>query len=166
VLSCGGTHWKSQTQKLREVVWSEKLRDYVVQSGGGVSQIFKEPHWQSMAGVKTKTGKRGRGVPDVSGKADIERGYCMRVAGLNITMGGTSAAAPMWAGLIARINQKLEYRVGFFTPLLYRKIFYEALNDIIKGRNGAHYKAGPGWDPCTGWGTPNGNKLLTALRSS
>ena len=164
VLSCGGTHWITRPRKINEVVWNEALPKYVVQSGGGVSTVFKEPDWQATAKVKLKTEKRGRGVPDVSAKADIESGYSMRIAGQDITMGGTSAAAPMWAGLIARMNQKLGCRIGYLTPLLYQKNFSESFTDITKGRNGTHFKAGPGWDPCTGWGTPNGKKLFAALK--
>jgi kumamolisin len=164
VLACGGTHWGIQRKKFSEVVWNETFPTYAVKSGGGISSIFKSPHWQSSARIKLKTHKNGRGIPDVAGKADIERGYSMQVAGYNITMGGTSAVAPMWAGLIARMNEKLGCRVGYLTPLLYQKIFHQTCTDITKGNNGKHYKAGPGWDACTGWGTPNGKRLLAALK--
>jgi kumamolisin len=164
VLACGGTHWLLQKKKVNEVVWNEAFPHYVVKSGGGVSSIFKPPQWQSSARIKLKTLKNGRGIPDVAGKADIERGYSMQVAGFNITMGGTSAVAPMWAALIARINEKLGLRVGYLTPLLYHNIFHQTFTDITKGNNGTHFKAGRGWDACTGWGTPNGKKLLKALK--
>jgi kumamolisin len=162
VLSCGGTHWNLSGHRLNEVVWNETMPHGVVKSGGGVSHIFNTPQWQLSAKVKSKTGHQGRGTPDISGKADIQRGYCTLVAGFKITMGGTSSAAPMWAGLIARINQKLECRVGFLTPLLYQKQFTKICNDITRGNNGK-FKACRGWDPCTGWGSPNGKKLLIAL---
>ncbi|HSE43348.1 MAG TPA: S53 family peptidase [Acidobacteriota bacterium] len=164
VLSCGGTHWNLSGDRLSEVVWNETLPAGVVKSGGGVSHIFEMPEWQSSAKVKSKTNHKGRGTPDVSGKADIQRGYCTLVVGFKITMGGTSSAAPMWAGLIARINEKLGCRVGFLTPLLYQKQFAQTFNDITRGNNGK-FKASRGWDPCTGWGTPNGKKLLKILSS-
>lgn len=162
VLSCGGTHWLKKQRSIYEEVWSESLPKYVVQSGGGVSKIFEQPDWQT--GIKLQTKKSGRGVPDVAGKADIAGGYCMEVAGFDVTMGGTSAAAPMWAGLIARFNQELNCNIGYANPFLYQKSCRSSFNDITKGNNGKHFKATPGWDPCTGWGTPDGKKLLAKLR--
>jgi kumamolisin len=79
-------------------------------------------------------------------------------------VGGTSAVAPLWAGLIALINQQLGRNVGFLNPLLYplgEMPFY----DVTSGNNGS-FSAGPGWDPCTGLGAPNGQQLLQALQSS
>jgi kumamolisin len=162
VLSCGGTHWLKKERDIYEEVWNETLPKYVVQSGGGVSKIFQQPDWQK--GIKLQTKKSGRGVPDVSGKADIAGGYCMQVAGFDVTMGGTSAAAPMWAGLIARLNQEVGCSIGYVNPLLYQETCRSSFNDITKGNNGKHFKATPGWDPCTGWGSPDGQKLLTKLR--
>ncbi len=162
VLSCGGTHWLKKQCSIYEEVWSESLPKYVVQSGGGVSKIFEQPDWQS--GIKLQTKKSGRGVPDVCGKADIATGYCMQVGGFDVTMGGTSAAAPMWAGLIARLNQELNCNIGYATPFLYQESCRSSFNDITKGNNGKHFKATPGWDPCTGWGSPDGKKLLGRLR--
>lgn len=162
VLSCGGTHWLKKERSIYEEVWSEALPKYVVQSGGGVSKIFEQPVWQS--GIKLQTKKSGRGVPDVSGKADIVGGYCMQVAGFDVTMGGTSAAAPMWAGLIARLNQELNCNIGYANAFLYQESCRSSFNDITKGNNGKHFKATPGWDPCTGWGSPDGKKLLAKLR--
>ncbi|HEY7162533.1 MAG TPA: S53 family peptidase, partial [Acidobacteriota bacterium] len=147
VLSCGGTHWLKKERSIYEEVWSEALPKYVVQSGGGVSKIFERPDWQSE--IKLQTKKSGRGVPDVSGKADIAGGYCMQVAGFDVTMGGTSAAAPMWAGLIARLNQELNCNIGYANPFLYQESCRSSFNDITKGNNGKHFKATPGWDPCT-----------------
>lgn len=163
VISCGGTHWKIQSNRLEETVWNETLPVGKVRSGGGVSKIFKQPEWQENAGIQSKTERKGRGVPDVSGKADIATGYPMLVGGYGITMGGTSAAAPLWAGLIARFNQVLGHRVGYLTPLLYQQMYRSAFREITEGSNG--FQAGPGWNPCTGLGTPNGKKLLTALQT-
>jgi kumamolisin len=165
VLSCGGTHWLKERHSIDEVVWSESLtKKFVVQSGGGVSKIFERPEWQS--GIKLQTKRNGRGVPDVAGKADIATGYCMLVGGFDVTMGGTSAAAPMWAGLIARLNQELGCNIGYMNPFLYQNFCRTSFNDITKGTNGKHFKATEGWDPCTGWGSPDGKKLLAKLRGS
>jgi kumamolisin len=77
-------------------------------------------------------------------------------------IGGTSAVAPLWAGLLARINQSLGTNVGYLNPLLYAANVETTLHDITAGNNGT-YSAGPGWDACTGLGTPNGAELLAAL---
>jgi kumamolisin len=162
VLACGGTHWIVPSDPLKEVVWEESFPNVTLRSGGGVSKKFRRRMWQKSARVKRKTGKGGRGLPDVSGKADITRGYHMIVAGHDATMGGTSAASPLWAGLIARLNQSLGYRIGYLTPLLYQRIYKHCLRDITLGGNG-DYHACKGWDPCTGLGTPIGKKLLDVL---
>ena len=80
----------------------------------------------------------------------------MRVDGQNLVIGGTSAVAPLWAGLIALLNQKLGQPVGFLNPLLYGSLAGKgAFHDITSGNNGS-YSAEPGWDACTGWGSPDG----------
>jgi kumamolisin len=165
VLSCGGTHWDKSEREIIEVVWDEPIAKRRCQSGGGVSEIFERPEWQFSAGIELKTGKRGRGVPDVAGKADIATGYRTIVDQCRFTMGGTSAAAPMWAGLIARLNQALGQSLGYLTPFLYQDLCRHALRGPTEGRNGKYYRAGPGWDACTGLGTPDGKKLLAVLRS-
>lgn len=164
VLSCGGTHWETAEGETIEVVWDEQVARRRCQSGGGVSEIFERPEWQFSAGVELKTGKSGRGVPDVAGKADIATGYRTIVDQCRFTMGGTSAAAPMWAGLIARLNQALGQSLGYLTPFLYQDLCQHALHGQTRGRNGKHYRAGPGWDACTGLGTPDGKKILSVLR--
>ena len=82
------------------------------------------------------------------------------VDGQNLTFGGTSAVAPLWAGLMARINQKLGRNAGFINTILYQNP--QAFNDITSGSN-TDYNAGPGWDPCTGLGSPKGAAILQAL---
>ena len=77
-------------------------------------------------------------------------------------VGGTSATAPLWAGLIARLNQGIGAPIGFMNPLLYGRFSSGVLRDITRGNNGA-YRAGAGWDACTGLGSPNGQKLLQAF---
>ena len=81
-----------------------------------------------------------------------------------MVIGGTSPVAPLWCGLIARLNQSLQQPVGFLQPVLYKlPASSGAFHDIISGSNGA-FSAGPGWDPTTGLGSPDGQKLLQALR--
>jgi subtilase family serine protease len=78
-------------------------------------------------------------------------------------IGGTSATAPMWAGLIARLNQLLGTPLGFLNPILYKNLASGVLRDVSEGDNGA-YRAGVGWDACTGLGSPNGTRILAALK--
>jgi len=160
-LGCGGTELTaSGTTISSEVVWNESAGGA---SGGGVSRIFGLPDYQTNAGVPTAVdpaGPVGRGVPDVSGDADPNTGYNILVDGQAMPIGGTSAVAPLWAALVTLLNQKLGKPVGFLNPILYANP--GALNDITVGSNG-DYNAGPGWDPCTGLGSPNGMKLLAVL---
>src|SRR6185312_4027852 len=101
---------------------------------------------------------KGRGVPDVAGDADPATGYQVRVDGHDVVYGGTSAVAPLWAALIAMINQARGGPLGYLNPTLYGAAAH-ACRDITSGTNGA-YRAGAGWDPCTGLGSPNGAALL------
>ena len=107
--------------------------------------------------------------PDVAGNADPLTGYVVRVDGQDGVIGGTSAVAPLWAGLVAMLNEKLAQPVGYLNPVLYG-LPETTFRDIKQGDNditgkGKLYKAGPGWDPCTGLGSPNGTALLDALRA-
>jgi kumamolisin len=158
-LGCGGTQLTvSGTTITDEVVWEG-------QSGGGVSRIFDLPDYQASAGVppaKNPDGPVRRGVPDVAGDADPATGYRILVDDQNATFGGTSAVAPLWAALSARLNQKLGHPVGFLNQFLYTHT--GVFRDITSGSN-IDYQAGPGWDPCTGLGSPDGTKLLEALGS-
>jgi len=166
VLACGGTKLlaSSATKISSEKVWNEGATTSA--TGGGVSAFFPLPAWQAGAGVPVAAGpggKAGRGVPDVAGDADPATGYEVRVDGENMVIGGTSAVAPLWAGLVALLNQKLGHPVGLLNPLLYGSLVGKgATHDITVGNNGS-YSAKAGWDPCTGWGSPNGVKLLKAL---
>jgi kumamolisin len=103
-------------------------------------------------------------VPDVVGDADPMTGYLIRVDHREVVSGGTSAVAPLWATLIALINQQLGHPLGYLNPMLYSGQIANsgALYDIISGNNGA-YQARQGWDPCTGLGTPDGAKLMQVL---
>src|ERR1700722_2293805 len=166
VLACGGTKLTlSGTTISSEQAWNE-LSANEGATGGGVSEFFALPTYQQGAGVpKAPNGFVGRGVPDVAGDADPESGYNVLVDGQQTVIGGTSAVAPLWAGLLARINQSLGKNVGYLNPLLYTGKVESTLHDITSGSNGA-YSAGPGWDACTGLGTPDGAALLAALGSA
>jgi kumamolisin len=166
VLACGGTKLTlSGTTISSEQAWNE-LSSNEGATGGGVSEFFALPTYQQSAGVpKAPNGFVGRGVPDVAGDADPESGYNVLVDGQQTVIGGTSAVAPLWAGLLARINQSLGKNVGYLNPLLYTSNVESTLHDITSGSNGA-YSAGPRWDACTGLGTPDGAALLAALGST
>ncbi len=161
VLSCGGTHLEASGASISsEVVWNSNDG---WATGGGVSANFPLPDWQKQAGVPLLNGKAGRGVPDVAGDADSNTGYKVRVDGQDTVIGGTSAVAPLWAGLIALMNQSLGKPVGYLNPQLYTNAAVRAtFQDITSGGNGA-YQAGTGWDACTGLGSPNGSALLALL---
>jgi kumamolisin len=145
-------------------VWYEEIRGFQCSTIGGVSVLCEEPDWQSRAGIRDKVGGlSGRGVPDVAGKADLTGGYSLFVGGNDISMGGTSASAPLWAALIANLNAHLKTRLGFVTPLFYNEAFEGATHEIHHGTNGV-WRAGPGWNPCTGLGSPKGTHLLKAFQ--
>jgi kumamolisin len=130
-----------------------------------VSEAFALPSYQQSAKVpKAPNGFVGRGVPDVAGDADPQTGYNVIVDGQQTVIGGTSAVAPLWAGLLALINESLGTNVGYVNPLLYSAKAEETFHDVTSGNNGG-YSAGAGWDACTGLGSPYGAALLTALRA-
>jgi kumamolisin len=162
-LACGGTRLQASGNKISsETVWNDGPNSA---SGGGISDYFDPPSWQAGANVPPSENpdrREGRGVPDVAGDADPNTGYFVIVDGQEGVIGGTSAVAPLWAGLIARLNQKLSpTSVGYLNPLLYTQLSSD-LHDITQGDIGA-YSASKGWDPCTGWGSPDGGKLLTSI---
>jgi kumamolisin len=168
-LACGGTHLVgSGTMITDEEVWDDLPSDGA--TGGGVSATFPLPTWQANAHVPPSVNPGsfvGRGIPDVAGDADPATGYDVDVDGSDIVVGGTSAVAPLWAGLIACFNSHLKTPVGYFNPILYQHIAATSgtFRDITAGNNGS-YQAGPGWDACTGWGSPNGAAILEALAST
>lgn len=165
ITGCGGTKLTASGMTITdEEAWNE-LSQNEGATGGGVSQVFPLPAWQQGANVPSSpNGQPGRGVPDVAGDADPTTGYNVFVDGSSTIIGGTSAVAPLWAGLIALINESLNQPVGFLNPLLYSPNVENSLNDISQGDNGG-YNAAPGWDPCTGLGSPDGAKLLAVLSS-
>lgn len=179
VLGVGGTQIGGINGNLEEVTWwftpGTRLGGGA-STGGGVSGIFDRPKWQN---VRIKSGNRGakngRVVPDVAALAEGPR-YSYVLFGKTERGAGTSASTPVWAALIARVNQKLPKakRQRFLTPLLYRKLANgktlgsAVCHDITVGSNrteppGFGYHAKPGYDAVTGWGSPNGKALLRQL---
>ena len=170
-LACGGTRLEGSGSTItKEIVWNEGVSGGA--TGGGVSDVFDLPEWQANANIPPSAnpgGRIGRGVPDVAGDADPVTGYQVLVDGKEFTIGGTSAVAPLWAGLIALFNQKLGRSVGYLNPGIYglpssSVAFHDisAGNNDVTGKNGP-YPARSGWDACTGWGSPDGANLLIAL---
>ena len=159
VLACGGTSIQAANGIITsETVWNDGANGGA--GGGGVSGFFALPAWQQGLMITnsqgTSTKLQGRGVPDVSADADPETGYDVRVDGNDTVIGGTSAVAPLWAGLIARINSIKGEAVGFVNPQLYKNP--GAFNDVSQGNNGG-YSATAGWDACSGLGSPNGKNV-------
>jgi kumamolisin len=171
ILACGGTKLEGSGSSITsEVVWNE-LANNEGAGGGGISDVFSLPSWQSNSNVpKPTTAGGGRGVPDVAGNADPTTGYQVRVDGKNIVIGGTSAVAPLMAGLIAVVNKATGKAAGFLNPLIYSAKGKAAFNDITSGTNyegtPVGFKAGPGPDACSGLGSPIAIKLVGLLNGS
>ncbi len=166
-LACGGTKLTSANGKYgSESVWNEMAAQEGA-GGGGVSDVFPKPAYQTNSNVPASVNPGhfvGRGVPDVSGNADPQSGYDVFVDGLPSVIGGTSAVAPLWAGLTACINQMVGKRVGLLSSLIYAQAapVPGTFHDITTGNNGT-FSAKPGWDPCTGLGSPIGSAIASAL---
>jgi kumamolisin len=170
VLACGGT----QISSGNDVVWNDDTPfDVNMQggggwaTGGGISEVFKLPSYQTDANVPVSldNGKPGRGIPDIAMSAT---NYFTRVDTSEGASGGTSAVAPLMAALIARLNQAKGKNVGFLNPFLYSNAANGVVHDVTSGTNAITntingYNAGPGWDACTGLGTPDGVTILKAL---
>lgn len=147
VIGCGGTN-KTPTS---ESVWNNNPGQASGEgTGGGFSTLFSSQPWQ--IGAPAAPAGLGRMVPDVSANADPETGYNIVLDGQVEPVGGTSAVAPLYAGLFAALGTKL----GFVTPKLW--LNRGDFNDVTSGDNGT-YHASVGPDPCTGLGTPIGLKL-------
>jgi kumamolisin len=156
VLACGGTRLVGSGSTIsQETVWNDPGGGA---TGGGISSFFPRPNWQANANTKD-----GRGVPDVAGDADPETGYIIRVDGKTVVIGGTSAVAPLWAGLIAVANQQNGKPAGFIQPAIYAARNKSAFRDIVQGNNGS-FDAGSGWDACTGLGSPIAPRVITAIK--
>jgi kumamolisin len=176
VTTCGGTTIGNVTaSSCDEWVWNDVGIDGRAPgaTGGGISARFPVPSYQANASVPVRngTGKAGRGVPDIAGNASEASGYLQVVGGSRPQpIGGTSAVAPLYAGLMARINANNGFPAGFLNPLLYT-LPASAFRDIVgapgptnNSFNGvAGYPAGRGWDACTGLGSVSGQALQSAL---
>jgi subtilase family serine protease len=145
-------------------------------SGGGFSHLFARPAYQDgVPGIGAT-----RGVPDVAADAEGSTGMALAFNAPGgsyelIGAGGTSAGAPFWAGLIALADQEAGHPLGFVNPAIYRialgPLYHKAFHDITTGDNTVvlngvtitGYQAGPGWDPVTGWGTPDAQVLIPLL---
>jgi kumamolisin len=185
-IACGGTTPLSHVPAREEIVWNADFNGIPGATGGGVSRHFPLPAWQRGSKVPLgPTGKAGRGVPDVAGPADPRHGSPMLISGASCATAGTSAVVPLWAALIARLNQSLGARTGHLNPFLYHladihepgqpavtstvQIAASAaprrtFQPVTRGNNGA-YKARPGWNPCAGHGTLHGEALLHHLQA-
>jgi kumamolisin len=165
VLACGGTKLVASGNTITsETVWNE-ISSNEGATGGGVSTAFTLPSWQKTSHVPAPTTSAGgRGVPDVAADADPSTGYTVRVDGETTTIGGTSAVAPLWAGLIALANAANGIDAGFVNPSLYSAA-PAPFRDITSGNNGT-FAAGPGWDACSGLGSPKGAAVIAALAAA
>jgi kumamolisin len=152
VLACGGTRLQVSGGSVTETVWNDGGQGGA--TGGGISDVFARPEWQSGAGVPAE----GRGVPDVAAVADPQTGYQVYVDGEAMVIGGTSAVAPLWAGIVARLVQLGSAPLGLLQPRLYAGASpgrpSPLLRDVTEGSNGA-FSASAGWDACTGLGVPS-----------
>jgi len=166
-IGCGGTSIAvSGSSITSESVWNDGNSG----GGGGISDLFPVPSFQQKTKLppSVNDGQTRRGVPDVAGDAAPGTGYRVVVNGQTEVVGGTSAVAPLWAGLTALINEGASAPVGFFLPFLYTNA--TVLRQVTDGDNNPQgsdvgYSAGPGWNACTGLGVPNGEALLAALRN-
>jgi kumamolisin len=170
VLSCGGT----QIESGKDVVWNDGTPFNVNvpggggwASGGGISEVFPVPPYQQNAHlpISIDNGKPGRGVPDIAMSAT---NYFTRVDSQEAVSGGTSAVAPLMSALVARLNQAKKKNVGFLNPFLYANVKNGVVHDVTSGTNAIKntlkgYVAGPGWDACTGLGTPDGTAILKKM---
>jgi Pro-kumamolisin, activation domain len=176
VTSCGGTSLSNVSGlNFTEHVWNDNDDEWI--TGGGVSDVFFPPNfplpvWQGWANVpgSANDGHKARAIPDIAGNADGASGYVLYQNGASIgAVGGTSATAPLYAGLVALLNADFGEPVGYLNPNLYAMPYsyvYRDINDnISNARDGAPgYKSVAGWDACTGLGSVNGTALGNALR--
>ena len=165
VLGCGGTKiTASATAITDEVVWKSNGGG----TGGGVSTLFALPAYQRDVGVPSAATKSGgRGVPDIAGDADPDSGYRIVTGGQTGIIGGTSAVAPLWAGIVAGLNAARKAPLGQIHASLYADP--TALRDILSGDNKAGdvgFTAKKGWDACTGLGSPIGDALRSLFAAT
>jgi kumamolisin len=177
VTACGGTTIGNVNgASFDEYVWNDTGGAGPGATGGGISARFPVLAYQSNVQLPTRngTGQPGRGVPDIAGNASENSGYLQVINGSQPQpVGGTSAVAPLYAGLIARINANLGFPVGYLNPTLY-SLPASTFRDILGSPGPANnsfkrvegYPAGAGWDACTGLGSVDGQALQDALNSA
>ncbi|HEX8732414.1 MAG TPA: S53 family peptidase [Ktedonobacterales bacterium] len=171
VTAVGGTTLTTSGGAFHEVVWNNGGA-----SGGGVSKFFSTPSFQRSLPQSDQQILQGkRGVPDVAAAADPQTGLAIYIAGQWTLAGGTSAAAPLWAGVMAVANQVAGKPLGYINPSLYKiaasSQYSSAFRDITQGDNSYSdkgvtvqgYQATTGWDPTTGLGSPNAANLIPLL---
>lgn len=172
VLACGGTQIDPASRK--DVVWNDGTAFDASSgdgggwaSGGGISKCFPVPDYQLAANIPVSLdgNTAGRGVPDIAMSAT---NYFVRVDSSENAAGGTSAVAPLMAGLIALENQAKGTNAGWINAFLYAHAAAGAVNGVTQGTNAIFgtvkgYDAGPGWNACTGLGTPDGAAILNLL---
>jgi kumamolisin len=176
VIACGGTTIGNlNANAFDEYVWNDTGAAGPGATGGGISARFPPPTYQANAGLPNRNGTNqpGRGVPDIAGNASENSGYMQFINGQSEAVGGTSAVAPLYAGLIALINSNLGAPVGFINPSLYSMgagVFRDIsgppgpANNSLQGVTG--YPASPGWNACTGLGSVNGAALENGLKTA
>jgi len=157
-LACGGTKLELTSAGAihSEVVWNELAANEGA-TGGGFSAVFDLPDYQKNSNAAKHGTKRG--VPDVAGNADPVTGYKVLVDGAVEAIGGTSAVSPLWAGLVALLNQQAGVPLGFINPSLYAHA-PTGFRDITVGNNGS-FHAQKDWDATTGLGTPDAKHLAS-----
>jgi subtilase family serine protease len=181
-LAVGGTTLTANPSTgiyISETTWNGGAGSFSVTpgaSGGGFSHLYARPAYQhGVPGISTK-----RGVPDVAGEASEQGGIpIVMAAGGQSSINqapGTSASAALWAGLLALADQEAHHSLGLVNPAIYRiargPSYHKAFHDITTGNNitlgpiNYQYHAGPGWDPVTGWGSPNAQVLIPRLARS
>jgi len=156
-----------------EMAWDQSAEPEATgASGGGYSSLFPRPAYQAGTARAGAT----RGVPDVAANADSNTAMAVDISGGGLLpASGTSAATPLWAGVIALADQQAGQHLGFINPAIYHiassPAYHKAFHDVITGDNSVlwpsgvftGYTAGPGWDPVTGWGSPNAKYLIPLL---
>ena len=177
VTACGGTTVGDVSAAgFEEWVWNDVGAGGPGATGGGVSARFDVPPYQSAVALPKRNGSgaAGRGVPDIAGNASENSGYLQVINGSPAQpVGGTSAVAPLYAGLVARINGNNGFPAGYLNTLLY-SLPASAFRDIVGAPGPANngfsrvegYPAGPGWDACTGLGSVKGQALQTAIAAA
>jgi len=180
VLAAGGTSLTGEPASpgyIGETAWNGEAGLVLSSgaSGGGFSHLYARPAYQvGVRGISTM-----RGVPDVAGEADEKDGWAFVFTSGGkksiIQASGTSASASLWGGLMALADQYSRHDLGFANPAIYRiarsSRYHHAFHDITTGSNivnappvgTAGYQAGPGWDPVTGWGSPDAQLLVSLL---